>query len=242
MEEIIKIENLTKKIKHKIILKNISFNVGEGQIVGIVGPNGAGKTTLIKSMLGLYKITKGDIKVCGMSVKKQHNEAMKNIGAIIENPDMYMDLTGKQNLKIYSLIKDANDQDYIKSLIKYMKLENRLNDKIKNYSLGMRQRLGIIQALINKPKLLILDEPTNGLDPIGIRELRNLIVGLKSTGMTILISSHILSEIEKICDKFIMLNDGVVLSEVTKEELLTENISLEDKFINLLENYGGQIR
>ena len=236
MEEIIKIENLTKKIKHKIILKNISFNVGEGQIVGIVGPNGAGKTTLIKSMLGLYKITKGDIKVCGMSVKKQHNEAMKNIGAIIENPDMYMDLTGKQNLKIYSLIKDANDQDYIKSLIKYMKLENRLNDKIKNYSLGMRQ------TLINKPKLLILDEPTNGLDPIGIRELRNLIVGLKSTGMTILISSHILSEIEKICDKFIMLNDGVVLSEVTKEELLTENISLEDKFINLLENYGGQIR
>lgn len=242
MEDVIKVENLTKKIKNKIILKNISFNVGEGQIVGIVGPNGAGKTTFIKSMLGLYKITKGDIKVCGLSVKKQHNEAMKNIGAIIENPDMYMDLTGKQNLKIYSLIKDAKDTEYINSLIKFLKLENRINDKIKNYSLGMRQRLGIAQALINKPKLLILDEPTNGLDPIGIRELRSLILGLKKTGMTILISSHILSEIEKVCDKFIMINDGVILSEVTKEELLSQHISLEDKFINLLENYGGQIR
>lgn len=242
MEEIIRVENLTKKIKNKIILNNISFSVNEGKIVGIVGPNGAGKTTFIKSMLGLYKITKGDIKVCGLSVKKQHNEAMKNIGAIIENPDMYMDLTGKQNLKIYSLIKDAKDIEYINSLIKFLKLENRINDKIKNYSLGMRQRLGIAQALINKPKLLILDEPTNGLDPIGIRELRELIIGLKSTGMTILISSHILSEIEKVCDKFIMINDGVILSEVTKEELLLENISLEDKFINMLENYGGQIK
>ena len=242
MGEIIIVENLKKKIGRKVILNNLSFSIDEGQIVGLVGPNGAGKSTFIKSMLGLYKITSGDIKICGLSVKNQHDKAVRNIGCIIENPDMYMDLTGKKNLEIYSLIKDVKDKSYIDELVRKLKLENRIRDKIKNYSLGMRQRLGIVQALINKPKILILDEPTNGLDPLGIKELRNLILELKSEGMTILISSHILSEIEKVCDKFIMINDGSILCEVTKEQLKEQNISLEDKFISMLENYGGQIR
>ncbi|MCM1370519.1 MAG: ABC transporter ATP-binding protein [Clostridium sp.] len=240
--KVLEVNNLTKVIKKKIILNNLSFCINEGEIVGIVGPNGAGKSTLIKTMLGLYSITLGDIKICGKSIRYEHNEAIKNIGCIIENPDMYMDLSGSKNLKIYSLIKNVDDKEYKDELVKKLKLKNRIDDKIKTYSLGMRQRLGIIQALINKPKILILDEPTNGLDPIGIRELRELILELKESGMTIIISSHILSEIEKICDKFIMLNDGNLLCEITKNELENENISLEDKFISMLENSKGQIR
>ena len=198
MSEIINIEKLTKKISRKIILHNLSFSIEEGKIVGIVGPNGAGKSTFIKTLLGLYHITEGDIYVNGFSVKKDLEKVLKDIGCIIENPDVYNNLTGRKNIELYAELYNMKDKDYLNRLISLVKLENRINDKVKTYSLGMKQRLGIACALVNKPKILILDEPTNGLDPFGIKELRELLKLInEKTNITIILCSHILEEMEK---------------------------------------------
>ena len=175
MNEIIKVENLTKKIGRKTILDDFSFSIDEGKIVGIVGPNGAGKSTLIKTMLGLYHITSGNIYINGYSVKKDLENALKHIGCIIENPDVYNNLSGRKNIELYAELNDKKDNDFINKIISLVKLDNRIDDKVNTYSLGMKQRLGIACALVNKPKILILDEPTNGLDPFGIKELRELL-------------------------------------------------------------------
>lgn len=241
MNNILEIKNISKKLGKKQILNDITFEIKEGEIFGFVGPNGAGKTTLIKTILGLYKQDKGQVTIGGYSLEKDFEKAMSKIGAIIENPEMYDYLSGKNNLKIYASISNINDENYINQIIKTVKLENRINNKVKTYSLGMRQRLGLAQALISKPKLLILDEPTNGLDPLGIKELRELLKKIsKEDNIAVLISSHILSEIELICDRIAIIDNGSLveikdLNKKQKEEKLT--ITLEVKQTNEANDY-----
>jgi len=243
MSEIIKIENLTKKIGRKIILHNLSFSVEKGKIVGIVGPNGAGKSTLIKTMLGLYHITRGNVYINGYSIKSDLEKTLKDIGCIIENPDIYNNLSGKENIKLYAELNNMDDQDFIDRLVNLVKLSNRINDTVKTYSLGMKQRLGIACALVNKPKILVLDEPTNGLDPLGIKELRELLKLInQQTNITIILCSHILDEMEKVCDEIIMIDDGKFIDKVVVSELKDKDMSLEDAFIEKLHGSKGQLR
>ena len=212
MSNVLEIKNVSKKIGKKQILKDVSFDVYEGEIFGFVGPNGAGKSTLIKTMLGLYKLDSGSVKIAGFDISSDFEKAMENVGAIIENPEVYDYLSGMDNLKIYARMCDDVSFSYIDELVKETKLGGRINSKVRTYSLGMKQRLGVVQALLSKPKLLILDEPTNGLDPIGIKELRELLKKFsKSQGMAVFISSHILSEIELMCDRIAIIDNGEII-------------------------------
>lgn len=227
--ELLRIENLTKVIKKKTIVDDINMVVNAGEIVGFLGPNGAGKTTTIKMIMGLFNITDGDIYVCGKNVKNEFEDAMKNVGGIVENPDLYKKMTGRQNLQYYaSMYDNVTDQD-IDQVTNLVKMSERINDKVKTYSLGMRQRVGLAQALLHKPRLLILDEPTNGLDPIGIKEMRDLLKYLaKEAGTGVLVSSHLLSEMELMCDRFYVIDEGKMIGEKAmghdEEEQHLENV------------------
>ena len=176
--ETLKCIKLEKKVKDKILVQDISFSVNQGEVVGLVGPNGAGKTTIIKLILGLVKITKGNVYINGLDIEKNFVKAIEKVGAIVENPDLYMYLSGYDNLKITANNYKNISKERINEVIKIVGLENRIKDKVSTYSLGMRQRLGIAEAIINNPQLLILDEPTNGLDVEEIIEIRNLIKDL----------------------------------------------------------------
>ena len=217
--KILECKNLSKNIVKKQILKNVELEISEGDILGFIGPNGAGKTTTIKLILGLQKITSGYVKINGYDIKENFEKAIEKVGTIVENPDLYMYMSGYKNLKlIANLYKDV-DQKRVEEVIKITGLENRINDKVSKYSLGMRQRLGIAQALLHKPNLLILDEPTNGLDPEGIKQLRDLLKKLaKKEKMGILISSHNLAELESFCTKVAIIQNGEMV----------ENSSIED--------------
>ena len=246
MKNVLEIKNVSKKISKRQILKDISLEVKEGEIFGFVGPNGAGKTTLIKVMLGLYKIDSGNVKIAGYDIKKDFEKAMEEIGAIIENPEMYGYLSGKDNLAIYARMEEGVSDSFQRELIRMVKLGGRINNKVKTYSLGMRQRLGIAQALLSNPKLLILDEPTNGLDPLGIKELRDMLKKIsKEKNMAVFISSHILSEIELMCDRIAIIDNGEIIeikdlhdkSKEEKQEVLFE-VSFKDKASEVLEKLG----
>ena len=236
--KVLEVNKLSKSFGKRKVLDNINFNIYEGDIVGIIGPNGAGKTTLIKTILSLYKCDTGSIKICDYDIKKNLEEALSKTGSIIENPDMYLNISGRKNIEVISLINNINDKDYIEEIIKFVGLEDRIIDKVKKYSLGMRQRLGIACALIKRPKLLILDEPTNGLDPKGIKELRKMLKTIsEKENMSILISSHILSEVENICDRVLIINEGKIISDFGIEEVKYKNISLEEEY---LKKTGGE--
>lgn len=215
-------KDLNKKIGNKQILKNVSVDLYEGDILGFIGPNGAGKTTTIKLILGLQGITSGRVTINGYDIEKNFTKAIKNVGAIIENPDLYMYLTGYQNLKLVANMYDGITKERIMEVVKLVKLENRINDKVSKYSLGMRQRLGVAQAILHNPNLLILDEPTNGLDPEGIKEMRELLKKLaQKNKMAIFISSHNLAEIESLCNKVCIIKNGEVIesTEMSKVKL-----------------------
>ena len=233
MVRVLDTTGIRKKFGKNEILHSIDVHLEEGEIVGFVGPNGAGKSTFIKSILGLYHIDGGSIQICGYDLKKDFEKALRNVGCIVENPDLYDNISGRKNLKITSLMNGLkNNQKSIDTIVKLVKLENRIDDKVKTYSLGMKQRLGLAQALLNQPKLLILDEPTNGLDPLGIKELRSMLKEInKVYGMTIFISSHILSEIENVCDRIIMIDHASIVESVTMDEIKNKNISLEEEFL-----------
>lgn len=210
--EILQVKNVTKKIKKKTLVQNISFTVNSGEIVGFVGPNGAGKTTTIKMIMGLFSITEGEITICNYNVRKNFEKAILHAGSIIENPEMYSHLSGKDNLKFFANMYPHISKQRIQTVVNQVKLENRINDKIKTYSLGMRQRLGLAQALLHEPKLLVLDEPTNGLDPSGIKEFRETLKDLAhNQGIGVLISSHLLSEMELLCDRIIVIDNGQMI-------------------------------
>ena len=225
-------ENLNKVIKKKQILDNVSFELNEGEILGFIGPNGAGKTTTIKLVLGLQSITSGTVKINGFDNQKDFVKAIEKVGAIVENPDFYMYLSGRKNLELVANMYKNIDKKRIDEVVKIVGLENRINDKVSKYSLGMRQRLGIAQAILNKPNLLILDEPTNGLDPEGIKELREFLVKLaKEENMAIFISSHNLAELESFCTKVCIIKNGKVIETASMEELKSETKGEKNLYI-----------
>ena len=218
MENILECKNLCKTFGKKQILHNVSFEIKKGDILGFIGPNGAGKTTTIKLILGLQSITSGKVLINGYDVEKEFTKAIEKVGAIVENPDMYMYMSGYDNLKLASNMYKSITKKRIDEVVKLVKLENRINDKVSKYSLGMRQRLGIAQAILHNPNLLILDEPTNGLDPEGIKEMRELLVDLaKKEEMAILISSHNLAELDNFCNKICIIKNGEIIetNEIT---------------------------
>ncbi|ODG90436.1 ABC transporter ATP-binding protein [Gottfriedia luciferensis] len=223
MNKVLKLEGVTKSIKGKILVDNVSFEVNEGEVFGFLGPNGAGKTTTIRMLVGLIKPTKGTIEIAGYPVKTHFKEAMRQIGCIVENPELYGYLTGWENLNQFARMLGIRDDKKISEVVNLVKLTDRIHEKVKTYSLGMKQRLGIAQALLGGPKLLILDEPTNGLDPAGIRELREFIHMLvKEQNISVFISSHLLSEIEMICDRVGIINKGKMVRVSTVKELVKE--------------------
>ncbi len=218
-EKILECEKLNKKIGKKQVLKDVSFDVREGDILGFIGPNGAGKTTTIKLIIGLQKIDSGIVKINGYDIVKNFEKAIEKVGTIVENPDLYMYMTGMQNLKLIANLYKNIEQKRIDEVVKLVGLENRINDKVAKYSLGMRQRLGIAQAILHKPNLLVLDEPTNGLDPEGIKDLRDLLKYLaKEENMAILISSHNLVELESFCNKIVIIKNGEIVESSSMEE------------------------
>ena len=209
---VLKCEHLHKNFGKKEILKDVSLELEKGDILGFIGPNGAGKTTTIKLILGLQSITSGTVKINGYDITSNFTNAIRNVGAIVENPDLYMYLTGYENLKLIANLYKGVGKERIDEVVKLVKLENRINDKVSRYSLGMRQRLGIAQAILHKPNLLILDEPTNGLDPEGIKEIRELLKDLAEIEeMAVLISSHNLLELETFCNKICIIKNGKVM-------------------------------
>lgn len=219
---VLKCENLNKSFGKKKILKDVSFTINEGDILGFIGPNGSGKTTTIKLILGLNSIDSGNVTINGFDIKKDFESAIKEVGAIVENPDMYMYLSGYENLKLVANMYNVSSSK-IDEVVKLVKLEGRIKDKVSKYSLGMRQRLGIAQALINSPNLLILDEPTNGLDPEGIKELRDLLKDLaKKENIAVLISSHNLAELDSFCNKVCIIQNGTIIESNEVKKLKKE--------------------
>ncbi|AZV56902.1 ATP-binding cassette domain-containing protein [Clostridium sp. AWRP] len=209
--EVLKLENLSKTIGKREIVKNLNLSVKEGEIFGFLGPNGAGKTTTIKMIVGFLKPTGGKIYINGKEIKDNRISYISNIAAMVEAPDMYPYLTGFQNLKQLSRIDRNVSESDINEAVKLAGLSDRINDKIKKYSLGMKQRLGIAQVIMGNKKIWILDEPTNGLDPSGMIHFRNLFKKYsREKKVTIFISSHILGEMESMCDRVAFLNEGEI--------------------------------
>ncbi|EMA6343354.1 ABC transporter ATP-binding protein [Bacillus cytotoxicus] len=221
MTTILSVRNVKKVIGKKTLVENISFDVKQGEVFGFLGPNGAGKTTTIRMLVGLIQATEGEISIGGYHIKDNFREAMRQIGSIVENPELYTYLTGFENLKQFARMLGGIPDERIFEIAKMVHLDKRIHDKVKTYSLGMKQRLGIAQALLGRPKLLILDEPTNGLDPAGIRELREFIHKLvRDEKMSVFISSHLLSEVQMICDRVAIIHKGKIIKVAPIEELI----------------------
>ena len=233
MRNIVEVKEVFKTIDKEEILSGINLQIAEGEIYGFLGPNGAGKTTLMKCMLSLSTVTSGSIEIFGKNLQDHREEILSQVGSVIETPIFYENLTAKEILEIHAqyMRKNITESDIIRAL-RMVGLKNTTK-KVKEFSLGMRQRLGLARAFLTKPKLLILDEPINGLDPIGIQEIRNLLLSLsKEHGITILISSHILSEISQIADKIGFIKNGEIVEQVSMKEIRRENIDLEEYFMS----------
>ncbi|HHY21511.1 MAG TPA: ABC transporter ATP-binding protein [Bacilli bacterium] len=223
MRAVIEIKHVSKKIGQKQIINDLSLDVYEGEVLGLLGPNGAGKTTTIRMIVGLISISQGEIVICDKNVKKQYEQAISHVGAIVENPELYKFLTGYENLRQYARMVKGVTKERIDEVIELVGLKERIHDKVKTYSLGMRQRLGLAQSLLHQPKILILDEPTNGLDPAGIREIRDYLRKLaKETGLTVIVSSHLLAEMEMMCDRIAIIQKGKLIDVQNVREFKNE--------------------
>ncbi|WP_175990921.1 ABC transporter ATP-binding protein [Bacillus sp. Marseille-Q1617] len=221
MNTIVKLQNVSKVIKGKKIIDDLSFDVYEGEVFGFLGPNGAGKTTTIRMIVGLMSITQGDVLISGKSIKKDFEGAIASVGAIVENPELYKFMSGYKNLQHFARMQKGITEERIKEVVELVGLTDRINDKVKTYSLGMRQRLGLAQCLLHRPKILILDEPTNGLDPAGIREIRAYIRKLaQEEGMAVIVSSHLLSEMEMMCDRIGIIQKGKLVDVQTVRDFV----------------------
>lgn len=230
----IELTNLSKSIKGKQIIKDLNFKVEPGEVFGFIGPNGAGKTTTIRMIAGLVSISEGDVTVMGHSITKEFSKAIRHVGAIVENPEVYPFLTGMQNLKYYRRMIPGITKARIDEVVSLVGLEKAINQKAGRYSLGMRQRLGIAQALLHKPSVLILDEPTNGLDPAGIREIRQYIRALaKNENVAVIISSHFLAEIELMCDRIGIVKNGVLIDVQSVDDTTTDTTELRQVSIEV---------
>ena len=217
---VLEIKNVTRSYGSRIAVDNVSLTVEEGEIFGFLGPNGAGKTTLIKALTGLSRADRGEILICGKNIVTEFTQAIANVGAIIESPDMYNHMSGYDNLKYFAAYYKGITNKDIWDTLDLVGMSARAKEKMRKYSLGMRQRLGIAQALLHRPKLLILDEPTNGLDPTGIREIREMLRKLcDERKMSVFVSSHILGEMELMCDRVGIINKGKLIANKSIKEL-----------------------
>lgn len=231
MKKIVEFKSVSKKVKGRKLINNLTLQVERGAICGLLGPNGAGKTTFIRMLTGLIRPSSGQIFINGKNVVENREEAMTNVGAIVESPIFFPYMTGRENLRNLARLHGNGTKSKVEEVLQIVGLEKRADEKVKTYSLGMKQRLGIAQALLGDPDLLILDEPANGLDPMGIRELRELILSLKHQyKKTILISSHLLDELQKICDEIVIIREG----ELVWTGELKDQQNLEEMFIELV--------
>ncbi len=230
MDTLVEIQNVTKTIKGRTIIDSLSFNVNKGEVFGFLGPNGAGKTTTIRMIVGLIGMTSGDIKILGHSIKSDFEQAIKHVGGIVENPEMYKFMSGYQNLIHFARMSQGITKEKIAETVEFVGLTDRIHDKVKTYSLGMRQRLGLAQCLLHDPKILILDEPTNGLDPAGIREIRDHVRKLaREKDMAVIVSSHLLSEMEMMCDRIGIIQQGKLIDV----QLMTDFVQGTEKMYEI---------
>ncbi len=227
MQPVLVATNLTKVIGKRTIVEGVSFTLNPGEVFGFLGPNGAGKTTTIRMLVGLIKPTAGSVSICGFDVRRDFEKALSNVGCIVENPDLYRFMTGRENLEHFARMLRAAPEE-IERVGELVALSHRLDQRVGTYSLGMRQRLGIAQALLGRPRLLILDEPANGLDPAGIREIRELLRHLaRDQQMAVFVSSHLLAEVELMCDRVAIIHKGQLLREGSVSELISSRREME---------------
>ncbi len=221
-EIVLSIEHLSKSFGKRPVVRDVSFDCYAGEVFGFVGPNGAGKTTTIKIAVGMLFADAGKITIDGYDLQTDFEKAMAKVGGIVESPEFYSYMSGYENLMQYARMRGVTDKQRIQEVIHLVGLSVRIHDKVKKYSLGMRQRLGIAQALLHKPKLLILDEPTNGLDPAGIKDLRDIFKRVAhEDGCAVLVSSHLMSEMELMCDRVAVISRGELLAVKTIDEMLS---------------------
>ncbi|MBE9913902.1 ABC transporter ATP-binding protein [Paenibacillus donghaensis] len=239
--KVLEIEDITKKAGRRTLVGDMSFDIMQGDVCGFIGPNGAGKTTLIRMITGLIKPNAGSIRIEGFDVQRDRMKALGQVGAIVESPIFFPYMSGRDNLmnlvKLHAGIPKDKHASRVDEVLGIVGLQGRGEDKVKTYSLGMKQRLGIAQALLGNPTLIILDEPANGLDPMGIRELRNLILELNEKhGITFFVSSHLLDELQRICTRFVIIKEGRLVWQGTQEQWrqIAGSSSLEDHFVEMM--------
>lgn len=237
MKNILELHAVSKKVKGKTLVNQVSIEIKEGTICGLLGPNGAGKTTIIRMLTGLIRPTSGTIMINSKNISKERTSALRNVGAIVESPIFFSYMTGRDNLKnlarLHDNISKSQVNEKVVEVLRIVGLLERADEKVSTYSLGMKQRLGIAQALLGDPDLLILDEPANGLDPMGMRELRELIISLNQTyGKTILISSHLLEEIQKVCSQIIIIREGELVWSGKLHD--NQQVNLEEMFLQMV--------
>ncbi|MDR1465179.1 MAG: ABC transporter ATP-binding protein [Oscillospiraceae bacterium] len=253
MEQVLEISRLSKKFGSRWVVRDVSFSVNAGEVFGFLGPNGAGKTTVIKMIMGFLTPDAGRIQINGFDNIRQYEKAMERIGGIVENPEMYKEFSGRQNLVMYARLHGKTAAARIDEVVRLVGMEQRIGEKLRKYSLGMKQRVGVAQALLHRPNVLILDEPTNGLDPAGVRDLRDILKRLAhEQGVAVLVSSHMLAEMELMCDRVGIIENGVLrgvmdigalLREAGGEEVYRYEIDDVPKALALLgEVWGGSIR
>ncbi len=231
METAIKLEGVSKSFGKRCVVDHIHMETYQGEVFGFLGPNGAGKTTTIKMLVGLIDFDEGKISICGQDIRKNFEKAMANVGGIVENPELYKYMTGMQNLHQYARMRKGVTEERINEVIQLVGLSNRIHEKVSKYSLGMRQRLGVAQSLLHHPKVLILDEPTNGLDPAGIRQLRDILRDLAHREkICVLVSSHLMSEMQLMCDRVGIIVKGKLLSVTSVDELVASAAGMQNCF------------
>lgn len=242
-QKVLEIKHLSKSYRKRTVVNDVNFCVYEGEIFGFIGPNGAGKSTTIKMITGLSSIDEGDVFINGFSVKNDFKKAIENVGAIIESPELYNYMSGYDNLMYFAKLHKGVTKQRVLEVAKLVGLADRIHDKVKKYSMGMKQRLGIAQALLHRPKLLILDEPTNGLDAYGIIEMRNLLKDIsKKEKVAILISSHILAELEQICDTVAIINNGKIVELKALKQLHSSANAMQQVAIKVdYPNFAGKL-
>lgn len=244
MDRVLEVKNLSKKLGKREIIKDISFYIKQGEIFGFLGPNGSGKTTTIRMLVDLISMDAGSITIMGKDIRQEREAALSHIGAVVENPELYNFLSGYENLMQIARIRNIS-KDRVDEVIALVGLEKRINDKMKKYSLGMKQRLGLAAALLSKPDLLILDEPTNGLDPNGIQDFRFILKRLsREKGMSVFVSSHILAEVQNLCDTVAFIEEGSITTIETMEMVKKSTTyfletNLNDKTSEILESIEG---
>jgi ABC-2 type transport system ATP-binding protein len=250
MEAVLQIRNLNKHFGTRHVLKNVSFDTYAGEVFGFLGPNGAGKTTTIKIAVGHLFYDEGEVVINNVDLKRNFEKAIDSVGGIVENPELYSHMSGMQNLRQFARIRGI-EQKRIDEVVELVGMSNRVNEKVKKYSLGMRQRIGVALALLHRPKLLILDEPTNGLDPAGIKELRDILRVLShEEKIGVMVSSHLMSEMELMCDRVGIITNGRLIDvkptadliASVRKPIITYKIKTDDamKAYELLDNVSAE--